>query len=266
MLTRETHEGTPRPQATDNRFANLTYDDFRRMAADSSLSRHEKIGFPNEYRQGKEEAIFADILGKVSALGSREKTVLDIGPGCGGLAHLIVEHCQRQGHRLILIDSREMLDQLPDRPGITKLPGCFPRCEEVIGEYAGQVDAIICYSVAQYVFVETSLFEFVDQALLLLAPGGALLVGDIPNVSKRKRFFASPAGRRFHQQFVGRAEEPPDWLKGAFNQPEPGKIDDAVLLGLLMRARAAGYDSYIVKQNPDLPMANRREDLLICKP
>src|SRR5256885_8167314 len=30
------------------------------------------------------------------------------------------------------------------------------------------------------------------------------LIGDIPNVSQRKRFFSSPAGIKFHQEFTGR--------------------------------------------------------------
>jgi hypothetical protein len=248
--------------APDNRFANLSYDDFRRMAGDASLSRHEKIGFPDAYRQGKEDVILADMVGKMSTLRGREKTVLDIGPGCGELALRIVELCRRQGHRLLFLDSAEMLDQIPDRPGLTKLPGYFPRCESVLREYVGRVDAIISYSVAHYVFVETSIFEFVDQAMRLLAPGGELLIGDIPNVSKRKRFFSSAAGVRQHRRFVGRDERP----VVTFNHPEPGKIDDAVLVALLMRTRLAGCDAYVLPQSPELPMANRREDLLICRP
>jgi hypothetical protein len=38
------------------------------------------------------------------------------------------------------------------------------------------------------------------------------------------------------------------------------------MIALLLRARAAGADAYIVPQDPALPMANRREDILIRKP
>ena len=44
-----------------DRFADLTFDDFRRMAGDESLSQYQKIGFPDEYRAGAEESIFHDI-------------------------------------------------------------------------------------------------------------------------------------------------------------------------------------------------------------
>ncbi len=252
----------PMPPRADNRFANLTYEDFRKLATDPSLSCYEKIGFPSSYREGKEEAIFHDVSRKLSALGGRQKTILDVGPGCSQLAHMIVRLCEERGHALVLVDSAEMLGHLPDQPFIKKVPGQFPHCQALLSEYEGRVDAAIAYSVAHYPFVESSLFEFVDRALLLLAPGGELLLGDVPNVSKRKRFFSSPAGVEHHQNFVGRAEAP----AVAFNQPEPGKIDDAVVLALLLRARLAGYDSYVLPQAADLPMANRREDLLFRKP
>jgi hypothetical protein len=254
--------GQTTPPAADQRFANLTYQDFRKLALDPSLSCHEKVGFPNSYREGKEEAIFQDILTKLTILGTRHRTVLDIGPGCSRLAHLLIEWCERQGHNLLLLDSPEMLAQLPVRPFITKVSGYFPHCESFLAQYANRVDAVLTYSVAHYAFVECSIFEFVDRAMTLLAPGGELLVGDIPNVSKRKRFFSSAAGVAYHQQFVGRVEQP----VVTFNQPEPGKMDDAVILALLLRARLAGCDSYVLPQGAGLPMANRREDLLICKP
>jgi hypothetical protein len=254
-----TSDGLTQP---DQRFANLTYDDFRKLAVDPSLSCYEKIGFPNSYRAGKEEAIFDDILGKLAALRGRRKTILDIGPGCSMLAHKLINHCERQGHTLLLVDSVEMLSQLPDRPFLMKIPGYFPRCPELADTHANRVDAILTYSVAHYAFVETSIFEFLDRALLLLAPGGELLIGDVPNVSMRKRFFSSPAGVRFHQDFLGRAEQP----VVNFNHAEPGKIDDSVILALLLRARLAGYDSYVLPQRHDLPLANRREDLLFRKP
>ena len=47
---------------------------------------------------------------------------------------------------------------------------------------------------------------------------------------------------------------------------DQGKIDDSVLIGLVLRARAAGFDAYLVPQPETLPMANRREDLVIRKP
>jgi hypothetical protein len=246
----------------DRRFAELTFDDFRRLATDQSLSPYEKIGFPDKYREGYEPAIFADLRAKLPALDRREQVVLDIGPGCSELPSLIREQCARQGHTLLLIDSAEMLAHHADGDGVRKFSGRFPDAPELLTEFEGRVDAIVAYSVLHYVFVDASVHLFLDRALELLAHGGQLLIGDIPNVSKRRRFFSSPAGRDFHRRFTG-SDDPPEV---AFNDVEAERIDDAVLLGLVARARAAGFDAHLVPQADDLPMANRREDLLVTRP
>jgi 2-polyprenyl-3-methyl-5-hydroxy-6-metoxy-1,4-benzoquinol methylase len=249
--------------ASHDRFGDLTFDGFRELATADGLSRYERIGFPDNYRDGYETAIFRDVRSKLTNLGRRGQTVFDIGCGCSDLPLLLADACGRQGHSLVVCDSAEMLGHLPDEPLIRKAIGRFPTdSASVIAEYAGGVDAILVYSVLQHVFVEGSVFDFVDACLSLLAPGGQLLLGDVPNQSKRKRFFASAAGVRHHQTFAGTDEAP----AVAFNALERSKMDDAVVLAVLGRARAAGFDAYVVPQAHDLPMANRREDILIVRP
>jgi 2-polyprenyl-3-methyl-5-hydroxy-6-metoxy-1,4-benzoquinol methylase len=245
-----------------NRFSNLTYEGFRELARDESLSLHEKVGFPDSYRAGREQEILADIRVKLSNLDLAGRKVLDIGPGCGGLAQAVLSLCREKGHALTLVDSAEMLALLPDEPFADKRPGRFPEdCSEYLAAQRGRLDAILVYSVVQYVFREGNLFAFFDACLDLLAEGGQLLIGDIPNRSMRKRFFSSARGVRFHQDFTGTAEVP----AVTHDTLEPGHIDDAVLLGLVLRARSAGYDAFLVPQGAGLPMANRREDLLVRK-
>ncbi|GJH02905.1 bifunctional 2-polyprenyl-6-hydroxyphenol methylase/3-demethylubiquinol 3-O-methyltransferase UbiG [Paraburkholderia terrae] len=252
------------PEGEDKyaRFARLGFDDFRALAADDTLTPNEKIGFPESYRAGKEAPILADLIAKIPALAQTNKRVLDIGPGCGDLARLFIDHSVRQEHELVLIDSEEMLLRLPDLPKVKKVAAYYPQCPEIFEEYAGRVDAIVVYSVFQYVFAEGNAWNFLDRSLSLLAPGGRLLIGDIPNITKRKRFFASDTGVRFHQAFTQSNEVP----RMDFNVLEPGNIDDSVVLAVVARARMAGFDAYVVPQAEDLPMANRREDILIVRP
>jgi hypothetical protein len=245
------------------RFANLSFDDFRRMAADDSLSRYEKIGFPDDYRSGKEARIFADILAKLPHLSQgRSQTVLDIGPGCSELPELLIAHCREFGHRLILVDSAEMLERLPNEPFIYKVAGYYPDCQAELESLGLKMDIMLCYSVLHYIFAESNLWYFLDYSLSLMAEGGQFLIGDIPNSSQRKRFFSSANGIRFHQQFMQTDAVP----TVEFNTLEPNSIDDSVLLSLVMRSRQQGFDAYLLPQPADLPMANRREDLLICRP
>lgn len=248
--------------SNNNPFANLAFEDFRRLAQDESLSKFERIGFPDNYRKGHEQSIFADIRTKLTALDERNKTVLDIGPGCSDLPAMLIEQCRSQQHELHLIDSAEMLALLPDASFINKVAALYPNCPEVVEVLRGKVDAILCYSVLHYILVDTAFFRFLDTSLSLLAPGGQMLIGDIPNISKRKRFFASETGVCFHKEFMKTQDGP----QVDFNKIEHDQIDDAVVFALLQRARGQGFDAYVLPQAVNLPMSNRREDILITRP
>ncbi len=248
--------------SSSDRFANLSYEDFRSLAKEKGLSKYERIGFPDSYRQSSEGAIFNDIRQKLTSLDRNNMHVADIGPGCSDLPAMLIELCREKDHQLVLLDSEEMLALLPEEPFVAKQAVLFPECEEWIASNKGKLDVVLCYSVLHYVLVDVPFFRFFDAALSLLAPGGQLLIGDIPNVSRRKRFFASEAGIRFHKEFM-KTNSPPSL---GYNQIEWDQIDDAILFSLIFRARAQGFDAYVVPQAPGLPMANRREDILVVRP
>jgi hypothetical protein len=240
----------------------LSYEEFRQLAIDQNLSSHERVGFPNSYRDGREEAIFGDITDKLPLLRQSGQTVLDIGSGCSGLPRMLIELCEERRHQLTMVDSEEMLAQLPERRFLRKVPAMFPDCPELIQSLSGKVDVLLCYAVISCIMVDVPIFRFVDVCLGLLAPGGQMLIGDIPNVSKRKRFFSSDSGIRFHQAFTQTNEIP----EVSYNSIEYNRIDDAMVFAMLQRARLAGFDAYVLPQPPGLPMANRREDILIVRP
>lgn len=244
-------------------FENLSYERFKELAKDNRLDKIEKVGFPIEYRKGKESFILDDILTKLELNNREDRTVIDIGCGCSNLTQLLIDYCKTKSHKLILLDSEEMLSGLPDDKYIQKIAGYYPKtCLDFITEYKGKIDCILVYSVIQYVFTELSLFQFVDTAMSLLKEGGRILIGDIPNISKRKRFFSSDTGIKFHKNFIGKNEIP----EVNFNRIETDCIDDSVVMSILQRCRLAGFDSYIMPQDSKLPMSNRREDILIVKP
>jgi hypothetical protein len=176
---------------------------------------------------------------------------------------MLIELCVQRRHRIVLVDSQEMLMQLPEIDGTTiKVEGRFPANLQDVLTAVDSADVVLCYSVLHYLYVEANPFDVMDATMTLLAPGGAALYGDIPNASKRRRFFASAAGKTFHRQFTGTDTDP----EVQDNRPSRGKIDDAVLAGCIARAQAAGCDAYLLPQPSTLPMANRRDDLLVRKP
>lgn len=232
------------------------------MATDNRLNPQERIGFPTEYRKGFERFIFQDIVAKLKSLRENGRTLADIGCGCSQLERMIINRCAQRHSRLLLVDSEEMLSRLPSGQSLEKFVCRFPQCPRLFEKYTGKVDGIIVYSVLQHVFLESNIFDFIDSACRLLSEGGEMLLGDLPNLSMRKRFFSSSTGKRYHQRFTGKKSPPTAQLK----LTQDKRIDDGVVFGILQRYRNSGYHSYLLPQDERLPMANRREDILIRKP
>lgn len=245
-----------------NRFKNLSYEKFKELAASDNLTVYEKIGFPNSYRQGYEQHIFIDILSKVTNLTKRNQRILDIGCGCSELPQMLISKSIENDHDLYLNDSEEMLQMFQAPDLIKKIPGYFPsELNEFINNNLNKFDVIIVYSLFHYIFNEMSYFNFFDMACSLLASGGQLLIGDIPNIDKRNRFFSSETGINFHKKFMNTDQNP----EVKYNNIKANEIDDSIIFSILSRYRAAGFETYLLPQGKDLPMANRREDLLIIK-
>lgn len=244
-------------------FNKLNYETFRKLAQDESIDQYERVGFPAAFREDKSTDILMDIRSKLKNLDDHHKRFLDIGAGWSDLTEKLLSHCEQHNHMVTLVDSPEMLDLVPNYPFVQKIPAKFPLNLEAIAAY-GPFDAILTYSVIQYPFVEGNIWDFMDSAVSLLAEEGQLLIGDIPNTSMRNRFLASHSALKYHQENYAHCGDSPP--QPAFNQLERGAIDDGVLLGILMRLRAAGYHAFIMPQNKDLPMSNRREDLLVVRP
>jgi hypothetical protein len=156
-----------------------------------------------------------------------------------------------------------MLTLIDSPTGMVKIPGRFPDClHEITTANRDGFDAIIVYSVLQHVVLEANPHDFLDAALGLLRPQAHLLLGDLPNVSMLKRFLTSDAGIAHHKKYMMTAAPPAiDW-----KALERERLDDATIVGLLSRARAAGFDAWLLPQPATLPFHQRREDLLVQRP
>ncbi len=237
----------------------MTFETFKELASNEELSKYEKIGFPDNYRDGFENYIFENIKNTLH-LDRKNICVFDIGCGCSELPTLIIENAEKNNQHLVMIDSDEMLKYLPESKVVTKMPFKFPD-EFELSKYENKVDSIILYSVLQHIILDMNPFHFIDKAVSLLKDGGRFLIADIPNISKRNRFFASDTGIKFHQNFTQTKTNP----EYEFNTLIEDKVDDSLIFSILTRYRNAGFETYLLEQPSNLPMSNRREDILIIK-
>ena len=236
----------------------LTYDDFRALASNNELSTSEKIGFPDLYRKGFSEIILEDIYTKLPVNKTQNKLIIDIGCGCDELTLKLIEECKKNNHTLVLIDSDEMLTNIKDSEGIVKIAGKFPFLNNEIKDYIGKADFVLCYSVLFYVFANDNIYNFLHEAVNLLKSGGKFLIGDIPNIDKRDRFLNSEEGKAFLTKNIS--------IEGSTaHDNRIQKMDDSIVLAIMDRFRRFGCETYLLPQMDNLPMSNRREDILMVK-
>ena len=132
----------------------------------------------------------------------------------------------------------------------------------------GRFDRVLVYGVIHVLPDWPTLQRFVDAAAGLLAPGGRLLIGDVPNADRKRRFLGSEAGRNFDAAWkrsmseagAAAAEDPFAVFAGA---AAVQTLDDESILGLLERYRGRGFHACVLPQRPELPFGHTREDILI---
>lgn len=238
----------------------FSFEDFKIRALDNNLSKWEKIGFPDSYRNGKEQDLFQDIRVKLDL--EKSDFILDIGCGCSDLVTSLINFCRNENKKLYLLDSGEMLSNIDNNlfyESVTLIPGKFPETDVKNKLSAFRFDSIIVYSVIQYIYNEGNLFKFIHECVNYLNPGGKLLIGDIPNFESRKRFLESEEGI----QFISNFDKSLNTI--GLSHKDEERIDDSIVMSILLRFRKFGCETYLLPQPNTLPFANRREDILIIK-
>lgn len=238
----------------------MTYFDYyKEKATDGSLTTTEKCG--RYLKQADDELnIFEDVRLKLPALNKENSLIIDIGCGCSDPVNKLIENSLTYKNNLVLVDSEEMLSHLPALDNITKIDTKFPD-PSFVEKYQNKADAIIVYSVFHCVYLESDFIMFTDSLVKLLKSGGTLLLADLPNATKKKRFLSSDEGKAFHKAWSNESSDP----EVSWNQFEPGSLDDSLVIMLMLRYRQMGYETYLVPQDKHLPFSNTREDILIRK-
>ena len=128
---------------------------------------------------------------------------------------------------------------------------------------------IIIYSVIHTLKNKKEAYKFIMKAINLLEPQGKILIGDIPNVSLKKRFINSQNGKKFLKKWnkINKMSEIDITAQRILEKDKSSKllINDEFILNLLRYLRKKHYNVFLIKQNSELPFGNTREDIIIEK-
>src|SRR3990167_1109553 len=102
----------------------------------------------------------------------KDDVLLDIGSGFGELTVPLSYFCRF----ITAVDHPDVLARMPERPNIERIPGDFLKVD--FGER--RFTKILAYSMLHYLEPD-EITAFVYKAIGLLADGGLLLIGDVPN-------------------------------------------------------------------------------------
>ena len=206
-----------------------------------------------------EANIPGDIIEKLKI--TAEDSFLDIGCGLG----LNLKPVSEIVSRAVGCDHENVVEKARTRAG---------NSSELIGgnffdiNFSEKFDKILAYSVLPALPDEKMVFDFVDKALSLLKPSGRMLLGDLANNDKKKRFVNSARGREFQKQWDQQSSaQNDDENLSSFSDAGPAvEFDDKLVLRLIGYIRDKGFHAYVVDQPQNLPFGNSREDVLVVGP
>ncbi|WP_245850628.1 class I SAM-dependent methyltransferase, partial [Mycobacterium angelicum] len=121
--------------------------------------------------------------------GLAPRRVLEIGVGSGLLLAELAPQCEQYWGTDFSADTIHRLGvQVASRPWADRVKLSIQPADVAEGLPAGYFDVVVLNSVIQYFPSAGYLLDVIELALGLLAPGGALFVGDVRNVSLLSAF------------------------------------------------------------------------------
>ena len=130
-------------------------------------------------------------------------------------------------------------------------------------------DKILIYSLVHYLKNTEELFKLIRKSFQILNKNGILLIGDIPNIDKKKRFKNFINFKKINNEWQSNNLKLTPIEKEIENKLEIDKkiikINDKLIYDILKKYTNNKSECYLLKQNKKLPMNNTRVDILIKK-
>ncbi|MBD1162859.1 methyltransferase domain-containing protein [Pelagibacterales bacterium SAG-MED12] len=207
--------------------------------------------------KNSEKKIFIDIKNKLELKGN--DNLIDIGCGAGPVCDYIVKYAKKNKINLTLNDIPEVIKFLKKKykknKNIKYLPGEFQK-----QKIKKKFNKVLCYSVIQST---NNPKIFFNKILNIVNNQSLILIGDIPNTSKKKRFLTSKFGQKFEEKRIKKKiNNINNYLK---KNKQNNLINDELIKEFLIKSKKKGFNFFIFRQNNKLPFSYTREDILIEK-
>ena len=235
----------------------------------STLEKHGELALKTKnytlnagrysFQKKSETKIYQDILKKLQLI--ETDTCLDI--GCNVGANLIP--LSKKVKHITGIDNLNIINILKSRlknKNTSLISGNF-----LTYNFEKKYNKIILYSVLHALKNKNQAYLAINKALKLLKPKGKILIGDIPNISLKKRFSNSKFGKNFinkwNKKYKKTYEDDVAHKILAESMSCSPLIDDKFIIDLLKYLRKKDLNAYILPQTKDLPFSHTREDIVI---
>lgn len=237
--------------------SHVSFENYSLVARNTSLQDTERAG-RYAFQADAERRILTDLLSKLDL--QPTDRLLEIGCGPGNLI-IPLAHFVSQA---VGIDNQAAIDRLQARAPLADNIGVIAGNFLTMQLPVERFEKVLIYSVLHYMSSSDEAFLLIDRALSMLAPGGRLLLGDIPNQDRKRRFRSSSIGRRTGQEWEEKlSTQGPHPFESLPPDLRLVEIGDELLLALVRHIRQQGHEAYLLRQDERLPFGYSREDIMV---
>lgn len=214
-----------------------------------------------KFQRNEEKKILPEIIKNLNL--NKNDKLIDIGCGSGS----ITMHISKKVNTVTAVDFPKILDALKARSTKKKIKNI----NYISGNFLNlkiqkKFNKILVYSVIHYMRDLNQLKILIRKMLKITLPNGKILLGEVPNISKKKRFLNSKIGKKIDQSFKVDVERLNKKYPKSMNLNNKFiSIDDKDLSSIIFYCNKLGADAYILPIENGLPFCNTRVNILIKK-
>jgi ubiquinone/menaquinone biosynthesis C-methylase UbiE len=212
--------------------------------------------------QKKEEKKIINEITKILELNKSDK-IIDIGCGTGD----VVIPLSRKVKSITAVDYPKIIDLLKKRSDKQKVKNMkFISSDMLKLKTKKKFNKVLAYSLIHYMRDKNQLKKFIKKLLGLTSSNGIILIGEIPNISMKKRFLKSKIGKKINKKFLHNLNKLKQKYTSQFNYNEKFiQIYDKEIRFMINYCNQIGVDAYILPIKKNLPFSYTRINLLIKK-